>query len=82
MRDRSGSGSSAVISEKADGLVIVRRLVAQAAEKIKTGGCLALELHSGHPSQLAPELAWNNFRDLNILKDYSGHERFVITIHG
>jgi release factor glutamine methyltransferase len=65
-----------------DGLVIVRRLVAEAAEKIKSGGCLALELHSGHPSQLAPELERNNFRDLNILRDYSGHERFVITIHG
>jgi release factor glutamine methyltransferase len=65
-----------------DGLVIVRRLLGQAAEKLATGGQLALELHFDHPSKLAPELAHWNFRDTRIVKDYSGHERFVITTHG
>ncbi len=65
-----------------DGLVIARRLLAQAGEKLAAGGRLALELHFDHPSKLAPELAHFNFRDTTIVKDYSGHERFVITTHG
>jgi release factor glutamine methyltransferase len=65
-----------------DGLMIVRRLVAQAGEKLATEGRLALELHYDHPSKLAPELARDNFRDTKVVKDYSGHERFVITTNG
>jgi release factor glutamine methyltransferase len=65
-----------------DGLVIVRRLVAQAAEKLASGGRLALELHFDHPSKLLPELDRLNFRDSRIVKDYGGHDRFVITTNG
>lgn len=65
-----------------DGLDIARRLVIEAQEKLATGGRLALELHFDHPSQLAPELGRYNFLDPQIVKDYSGHDRFVITTHG
>ena len=65
-----------------DGLAIVRRLVAQAGKKLAAGGRLALELHYDHPSKLAPEVVRHNFRDTQVVKDYSGHERFVITTNG
>lgn len=65
-----------------DGLVIVRRLIAQLGEKLATGGRLALELHCDQPAKLAPELVRDNFRDTLIAKDYSGHDRFVTTTHG
>ena len=65
-----------------DGLAIVRRLVTEAGEKLASGGRLALELHYDHPSKLAPELVRDNFRDTQVVKDYSGHERFVITTNG
>jgi release factor glutamine methyltransferase len=65
-----------------DGLVIVRRLLTQAREKLATGGRLALEVHCDHPSKLAPELPQYNFRDTQVVKDYSGHPRFVISTNG
>ena len=65
-----------------DGLVIVRRLVAQASQKIAAGGRLALELHFDHPSKFAPELVPLNFHTTRIVKDYGGLDRFVLTTHG
>jgi release factor glutamine methyltransferase len=65
-----------------DGLVLVRRLVAQAGEKLASGGQLALELHCDHPRRLAQEMAHLDFRDTRVMKDYGGHERFLITTHG
>lgn len=65
-----------------DGLVIVRRLLDEAGGKLAQGGRVALELHFDQPSRLAAELATDNFRDTRIVKDYSGHERFVFTTHG
>lgn len=65
-----------------DGLVFVRQIMEQAQVKIPSGGRLALELHFDQPSKFASELGRYGFCDAKVLKDYSGHERFVITTHG
>ncbi len=64
----------------ADGLAFVRPLIAQAREKLT--GRLVLELHLSQPGILAPEIAGQNFRDTQILKDHTGHPRFLLTTYG
>ncbi len=66
----------------ADGLDLVRRLIAECATKLASGGRLALELHHDQPVKLAAELGTQNFRDTKTVKDYQGRERFLFTTHG
>ena len=64
----------------ADGLDFIRRLLPQAAEKLRSGGTLALELGLDQPAVLATELPAYGFRDARILKDLQGRERFIFTV--
>ena len=66
----------------ADGLVFVRRLLAEARTKLAPGGRIALELALDQPARLAAELTGENYRDTKIVKDYSEHDRFLCTTHG
>ena len=66
----------------ADGLDIVRRLIPQAAEKLRSGGLLALELGLDQPAVLAAEFSAPGWRDTRIVKDHQGRERFLFTTHG
>jgi release factor glutamine methyltransferase len=65
-----------------DGLVLVRKLLAQTANKLSPGARIALELHLGQPAALSAEITGQNFRDTRIVKDYSNRERFLFTTHG
>ena len=66
----------------ADGLDIVRRLIPQAAEKLRSGGLLALELGLDQPAVMAVEFSAPGWRDTRIVKDHQGRERFLFTTHG
>ncbi len=66
----------------ADGLDLVRRLIAECATKLASGGRLALELHHDQPTALAATLSALHFRDTKTVKDYQGRERFLFTTHG
>ncbi len=58
----------------ADGLVLIRQLLAQSASKLSPGARIALELHLDHPSLLAAEFP--GFADAKTVQDHSGRERF------
>ena len=66
----------------ADGLALVRRLVAEAGGKMSPGGLLALEIGIGQAAAVAEVLAANNWRDIAVERDYQGAERFVFARHG
>ncbi|MBU6182530.1 MAG: peptide chain release factor N(5)-glutamine methyltransferase [Verrucomicrobia bacterium] len=66
----------------ADGLALVRRLVAEAGGKMSPGGLLALEIGIGQAAAVAEVLSSNNWRDIAVERDYQGAERFVFARHG
>jgi len=72
----------AALDGGADGLDLIRRLLPQAAGKLRSGGTLALELGLDQPAVLAAELPAHGFRDAKLLKDLQGRDRFIITTHG
>jgi release factor glutamine methyltransferase len=59
----------------ADGLVLVRRLLSEAKDKLSPGARIALELHLDQPSRLAGELS--GYAEVSTAKDYSDRERFL-----
>ncbi len=65
-----------------DGLDIVRRLLPQAAQRLRPGGVLALELGLRQPVILAGEIPAHGFTDAKILKDLQGSDRYITTTHG
>lgn len=63
-----------------DGMDILRRLIAAAPAALNPGGLLAMETGSGQPDILAASLT--NFRDIEPVRDYQGHSRFLFARHG
>ncbi len=61
----------------ADGLDLVRRIVAEAPAFLAPGGVLAMELASGQAPEVAALLAESGYREVEIAKDLGGHERVV-----
>lgn len=72
----------AALDGGADGLDLVRRLLPQAAQRLRPGGVLALELGISQPATLKAELSKHGFADVKILKDLQGTDRYIITTHG
>ncbi len=66
----------------ADGLAIIRRLLPEAAAKMRSGGVLAMEVGLGQAAILAVEFPAHGFTDTKIVKDHQGRERFIFTTHG
>jgi release factor glutamine methyltransferase len=66
----------------ADGLAIIRRLLPEAAGKLRAGGILAMEFGLGQATLLAAELSAHGFSAGKIMKDHQDRERFLITTHG
>lgn len=62
----------------ADGLDIIRRLLAQAPTVCRAGACLLLEIGAGQGDAVA-QAAWQALRPQScaVLPDYAGHERIV-----
>lgn len=61
----------------ADGLVVVRRLVAAARERLAPGGALAVEIGAGQSDATARLLQAAGFVDVTRTKDLAGIERVV-----
>ncbi|MEI7821154.1 MAG: peptide chain release factor N(5)-glutamine methyltransferase [Verrucomicrobiota bacterium] len=70
----------AALDGGADGLDLIRRLLPQAAAKLRSGGTLALEVGLDQTVILSSEFPAHGFRDARILKDLQGRERFIITV--
>lgn len=66
----------------ADGLALIRRLAAGAAQKLPPGGLIALEVGHDQAARTADLLAAHNFRDISVRRDYQGIERFLIARNG
>ncbi len=60
-----------------DGLDVLRRLIAQAAEKLAPGGGLALEIGEDQGPRVAELLCAAGFTNVVVKKDYSGWDRIV-----
>ena len=76
-RDPSGA-----LDGGADGLAIIRRLLPEAAAKMRSGGVLAMEVGLEQAAILAAEFPAHGFTDTKIVKDHQGRERFLFTTHG
>jgi release factor glutamine methyltransferase len=66
----------------ADGLVLVRRLVAGAPEVLQPGGCLALEVGAGQAGAVAELLRGAGFGGVASRRDLAGIERVVAGVKG
>lgn len=66
----------------ADGLDLIRRLVAEAPGILSPGGILALEIGHDQSPQVRELLEGQNYRDISPHRDYQNIERFIIARHG
>ncbi len=66
----------------ADGLALVRRLVAGAPEVLQPGGCLALEVGAGQAGAVAELLRGAGFGGVGSRRDLAGIERVVSGVKG
>ncbi len=73
---------AAALDGGADGLAIIRRLLPEAAAKLRAGGVLALEVGLDQANVLAAEFPAHGFARTRILKDHQGRDRFLFTTHG
>lgn len=64
----------------ADGLALIRRIVAEAPRFLDAGGVLALEVGAGQAPDVCRLFAARGFRDIDTRRDYGGHERVVAGI--
>lgn len=61
----------------AEGLDVIRRLVADAPAALAPGGVLALEVMAGMAPAVRRLLAERGFEAIEVARDYGGHERVV-----
>jgi len=62
-----------------DGLAVYRRLIPMAAQALRPGGLLALEIGAGQGPALTALLARDGrWRDVRVQQDYAGHDRIVL----
>lgn len=66
----------------ADGLDLIRRLVADSPRSLTPGGLVALEIGHDQADRVREILEANNYRDITVAADYQGVERFVFAVHG
>lgn len=66
----------------ADGLSLIRGIVAGAPEHLVEGGLLALEVGLGQAGAVAALLRERGFEEPRIARDLTGRERMVLAVHG
>jgi release factor glutamine methyltransferase len=66
----------------ADGLALLRRLVAGAPERLRLGGCLALEVGAGQAGAVEELLGATGLGDVRRRRDLAGIERVVSGLKG
>jgi len=64
------------------GVELVRKLIEQAAARLRPGGMLALEIGVGQSEAFLSILAAKNYRDICSENDYSGRTRFLFGRYG
>ena len=72
----------AALDGGADGLAIIRRLLAEAPSRLIRGGRLALEIGYDQGAPLLAALRATPFADARILKDHQGRDRYLFATHG
>jgi release factor glutamine methyltransferase len=65
-----------------DGLDLIRRLVADAPDRLAPGGALLLEIGIGQADAVNTHLATRKFRDISVRSDYQQIPRFAVGFHG
>jgi len=60
-----------------DGLAVLRRVVAGARTRLRSGGVLAVEMGAGQAEGVKALFVEAGFTDIAVDKDYGGHERVV-----
>jgi release factor glutamine methyltransferase len=65
-----------------DGLDLIRRLVADAPDRLTPGGALLLEIGIGQADAVNTHLATRKFRDISVRSDYQQIPRFAVGFHG
>ncbi|HUG27743.1 MAG TPA: hypothetical protein VMK53_05535, partial [Gemmatimonadales bacterium] len=66
----------------ADGLQVIRRLVAEALEAVRPGGLLALEIDSSRAAATAALAAAAGWQDVAVIRDLFGRDRFLTARRG
>ena len=61
-----------------DGLVVARRIIAEAPSRLEPNGVLALEIGYDQGPIVADLMKDSGFTDVEIRKDYGGHHRVVV----
>jgi len=61
----------------ADGLAIVKRLIEMAAQRLRPGGAILLEIGAGQAGATEQLLRQTGFAEVHSLRDYAGIERVV-----
>lgn len=62
----------------ADGMVVIRELVAQSAARLTAGGMLVMEIDARRGSEALACVTGSAWRDIQLLPDQFGRERFVM----
>ena len=70
------------LSGGADGLDLVRRILAEAPRFLAAGGVLAMEIGAGQSPDVMALFAEAGFGDITAQRDYGGHERVVSGVRG
>jgi release factor glutamine methyltransferase len=66
----------------ADGLDLIRRLIAEAPARLATGGALLLEIGAGQADAVNALLSALKYRDISLRPDYQNIPRFAVGFHG
>lgn len=69
------------VTDESDGMKFYRRITQFAGEKLKTGGRLFFELGYNSSDAVQQIMAEHGFREIKIIKDYSGINRVITGVY-
>jgi release factor glutamine methyltransferase len=73
---------AAALDGGADGLDLIRRLIAEAPARLAPGGALLLEIGAGQADAVNAFLSELKYRDISLRPDYQNIPRFAVGFHG
>jgi release factor glutamine methyltransferase len=60
-----------------DGMSLITRIVDETAQRLRSGGVLAMEVHHDQAARVSALFESAGFFDIERRRDYGGHERVV-----